>query len=56
MFINLDYIMLCLLWGAYAVRRQVKLHGWSKWRIPLVAILNIFFCPFCMIWAIVKGE
>lgn len=50
------YMFCAFLWGLYAVRRQVKLHGWSWWRVPLVGMLNAAFCPICMVFAIVRGE
>jgi hypothetical protein len=56
----LEFLFLCLLWGIYAARRQLKIHGWSSgWarsRVIVISLINFVFCPFCMILAIVRGE
>lgn len=46
---------LSLLWACYAVRRQIKLHGWSWWRVPLVAVVNFVACPLYMVIATVRA-
>ena len=47
---------LSFLWACYAVRRQIKLHGRSWWRVPLVAVVNFVACPLCIVIATVRGE
>jgi hypothetical protein len=44
------------LWMCYAIRHQIKLYGWSMWRVLVVAAVNFFACPVCMVIAIFKGE
>jgi hypothetical protein len=50
------FVGLSFLWACYAVRRQVKLHGWSWWRVPLVAAVNFAACPLCIVIATARGE
>jgi len=50
------YFGLSFLWACYAVRRQIKLHGWSYWRVPIVAVVNLTACPLCIVIATVRGE
>ena len=45
------YIVLSVLWSCFAVRMQLRLHGWSWWRVPFVAVLNFAACPLCVIMA-----
>jgi hypothetical protein len=50
------FLLCAFLWGAYAIRRQIRLYGWSWWRVPLVAAVNTALWPLCMVIAIIRGE
>ena len=45
-----------VLWGIFAVRRQVSLYGLSWGRVPFAFLVNAMFCPICIVIAIVKNE
>lgn len=47
------YIMFSVLWGAYAVRRQASVYGWSRLMF-VAAVLNTVLAPICMIIAVFK--
>jgi len=49
-------LIVMLLWGSYAVRRQVKINGWDFKKVLIVWIINTIFWPICMVVAIVRGE
>jgi len=56
MLLSVLYVVLAVLWGVFSVHMQLKLHGRSWWRVPLVFILNTMFFPICVGIAIFKRE
>lgn len=50
------YVMLCIFWAIYATRMQIILYGKSWWKVPMAFIVNLLFCPFCIIIATVNAD
>lgn len=41
-------------WAGFANREQIRLHGYSWWRSPLVIVINVLFWPVCMVVAKIR--
>ena len=46
------YIMVCVLWAVYAVRMQIIINGKCWWRLVITFLINILFCPICIVLAV----
>ncbi len=56
MIAEIGYGIMCLLWGAFAVRMQIKI-GYPKTfynALPLVFLANTVFAPVALVIAIIK--
>jgi len=50
------YLLVCILWGLYAIEEQIKQHGRMYVRTIAVFLVNVVICPVCILIAYRKAH